>query len=237
MPRLPQAAVAFDCSDKRIRETWTPKRARDLANVPSPFRALLIGPPGGGKSTVAKNLLIHQRKRFDELYVVHEDYREDGTGTTEYDDADPSQMLGDVPPLEYWNEVCAGDDPDGPPVKRLVILDDLELTSANRERLRNLAITFRYLSSHKRISVILCHQSWFDLPTVIKKCSNIFVLWKPRATSEYSLLDNRCGLPKETLRMLFKDIAPGARDSIMIDHSEGSPAPLRLNIWQPITLD
>ena len=39
-------------------------------------------------------------------------------------------MLGDVPPLEYWNEVCAGDDPDG--LKRLVILDDLELTGANK---------------------------------------------------------------------------------------------------------
>ena len=217
-------------------ETWTPKRAQDLSNVPSPFRALLIGPPGGGKSTVALNLLIHQRKRFDELYVIHEDYREDGTGSTEYDHADPTQSLSDVPTLEYWNEVCAGDDPDGPPVKRLVILDDLELTSANRDRLRNLAILFRYVSTHKGMSVILCHQSFFDLPGVIKKCSNAFILWKPRSNSEYALLDNRCGLPKGSLRALFRDVAPGDRDSIMVDHTAGSPAPLRLNIWTPIEI-
>lgn len=237
MPRLPQEVVAFDCSDKKIRESWTPKRARDLANLPSPFRALLIGPPGGGKSTVAKNLLIHQRKRFAELYVIHEDYREDGTGTTEYDDADPTAMLGDVPPLEYWNDVCAGDDPDGPPVKRLVILDDLELTSANRERLRNLAILFRYVSTHKGMSVILCHQSFFDIPSVIKKCANVFVLWKPRASSEYALLDNRTGLPKGTLRRLFEEVAPLETDNITIDHTAGSPAPLRLNIWRPISIE
>ena len=169
--------------------------------------------------------------------MVHEDYREDGSGTTEYNDADPTAMLGDVPPLEYWNEVCATDDPSGPPVKRLVILDDLELTGANRERLRNLAILFRYVSTHKGMSVILCHQSFFDLPGVIKKCSNLFILWRPRANSEYALLDNRCGVPKGTLRMLFDEVAPGERDSIMIDHTANSPAPLRLNIWQPISID
>ena len=64
-----------------------------------------------------------------------------------------------------------------------------------------------------------------------------FVIGKPRATSEYALLDNRCGLQKGTLRVLFKDIASGERDSVMIDHSSGSPAPIRLNLWQPISID
>ena len=132
-------------------------------------------------------------------------------------------MLGDVPPLEYWNELRAGDDPDGYPVKRLAIVDDLELTGANKERLRNLAILFRYVSTHKGMSVLLCHQSFFD--------------WRPRATSEYALLDNRCGLPKGTLRMLFKTIAPGEQDSIMIDHTPNSPAPIRLNIWTKVEID
>ena len=86
------------------------------------------------------------------------------------------------------------------------------------------------------MSVILCHQSFFDVPAVVKKCANVFILWKPRASSEYALLDNRCGLPKGSLRAMFKDIAPGERDSIMIDHTANSPAPIRLNIWTPVEI-
>ena len=235
MPRLPQAIVPFDCSDKKISEGWTPKRARDLANLPSPFRALLIGPPGVGKSTVVKNLLIHQRPRFDELIIIHEDHRADGSGTTEYDDCDPTHMLGDIPSLEAWGELCAGDDPDLPK-KRLVVLDDLEFSRADKTRLQNLAVLFRYVSSHKGMSVALLHQSFFDTPTIVKKCSNFICLWRPRANSEYALLDNRCGLGKGTLRMLFDEVAPGERDSVAVDHTPNTPAQLRLNIWQPIEL-
>ena len=220
MPRLPQSVIAFECSDKRVKETWTPSRARDLANIPSPFRALLIGPPGVGKSTVIKNLLVHQRPRFNELIIIHEDHREDGSGSTEYDDCDATHMLADVPPLEYWSELCAGDDPDGPPVKRLVVIDDVEFERADKTRIQNLAVLFRYVSSHKGMSVALLHQSFFHVPT-----------------SEYALLDNRCGLPKGTLHMLFKTIAPGEQDSIMIDHTPNSPAPIRLNIWTKVEID
>src|SRR4051794_28078512 len=44
----PQAIVPFDSSDKRLKEKWTAERAKDLANLPCPFRMLLLGPPGGG---------------------------------------------------------------------------------------------------------------------------------------------------------------------------------------------
>src|SRR4051794_16267910 len=122
----PQAIVPFDSKDKRLKEKWTADRAKDLGNLPSPFRMLLLGPPGGGKSCVIKNIVIHQRPRFQEVYVIHEDHSGDPDvpGTTEYDDLDPTLMMSEVPDLHFWNEVCANDDPDAPPVKRLVILDD-----------------------------------------------------------------------------------------------------------------
>ena len=64
--------------------------------------------------------------------------------------------------------------------------------------------------------------------------ASVYVIWKPRAYSEVHMIENRCGLKKDTLKELFNTIATGHRDSITVDLSENSPAKLRLNIWQPI---
>ena len=118
--------------------------------------------------------------------------------------------------------------------KRAIILDDLEYLSANKQRLKNLAILFRYASSHKKVTIYLAHQSFFDTPILVKKMSNIYILWKPRSTSELGLDENRTGLKKDTLKTLFKTVATKFRDSIMIDLTENSPCKLRLNIWQTL---
>ena len=229
----PQKVVPFECSDKRIEEKWTPERAKDLANFPYPFRMLLLGPPGGGKSTLLKNIVIHQRPRFQEVYVIHEDHSDDpeAPGTTEYDDLDATMILNEVPNLKFWNERCA-DDEGGPPVKRLVILDDLEMKGA--ERLKNLQTLFRYVSSHKNFSLGMAHQNFFGLEPVIKKCSNIFVVWRPRDRDEIGRIEKRVGLDKGALKDIFDAVAPNDYDSICVDHTRNSPAPLRLNLWTPI---
>jgi hypothetical protein len=42
-----------------------------------------------------------------------------------------------------------------------VIVDDVEYTSASKQRLKDLAILMRFASSHKNLSVIVSHQSFF----------------------------------------------------------------------------
>jgi hypothetical protein len=62
--------------------------------------------------------------------------------------------------------------------------------------------------------------------------ANIYIIWKPRARNEISMIENRVGLEKGTLRKLFDKVAIGHRDSICIDLTENSPAKLRMNIWE-----
>ena len=145
----PKKIVPIKCADKIGVEHWTPERARDLGNFPSPARILLLGPCGVGKSTLIKNLILHARPRFKEVYIIHED----ADATKEYDDLEPTDKFNEVPDLNFWNY-------DGPYIKRAVIVDDLELTSAHKERLKNLAIMFRYASTQGfndlfRASIIL----------------------------------------------------------------------------------
>lgn len=226
--------IRFGCADKTLKESWT--AGRDLANFPSAFKLLLIGPPNCGKSTLSKNIVIHQRPHFDEVFVAHADCEL----TREYDDLEPDAMFSEIPSLDFWDSLPTEiDDPitkKTRPIKRLIIIDDIEFTKAPKARLQNIALLFRYISSHKGVSVILGHQSFFDLPPLVKKMTDIFVIWKPRARSELAIIENRVGMDKGELLDLFNKHCKDARDSICVDHTRGSPAPLRLNIWNRLDM-
>lgn len=221
----PKAIMPIKNADKVGVERWTPER-KDIGNFPSPARILLLGPCGVGKSCLIKNLILHARPRFQEVFLIHED----AFSSHEYDDLEPTEKFDEVPPLSFW-------DYDGPYRKRAVIVDDLELTSAHKERKKNLAIMFRYASTHKGLTIYFAHQSFFDVPPLIKKMSDVFILWRARARNELQMIENRVSLPKGSLKQLFDTIAKGHKDSICIDLKEGTPAKLRLNIWSPIELE
>ena len=221
----PKRIIAIKNKDKVGHESWNDTRKKDIGNFPSPSRILLLGPCGVGKSTVIKNLILHQRPKFEEVYLVHED----AEFTKEYDDLEPTEKLDEVPAIDFWEL------PEGTPyIKRAVIIDDLELTSANKERMKNLAILFRYCSTHKGLTVYFAHQSFFDVSSLVKKMANVYILWKPRAYSELAMIENRVGYPKGTLKDLFQSVAASHRDSICVDLTENSPCKLRKNIWDKI---
>lgn len=227
IPKAPREIIPIKCADKKGVEHWSTKSHNsDLGNFPAPIRMLILGPPNVGKSTLIKNIIIHAMPRYQEVYLIHED----ADYSKEYDDLEPTQKMSDIPHLNFWEY-------DGPHKKRCVIIDDLEYTASNKERLRNLAVLFRYASSHKGLSIILAHQSFFDTPPLVKKMSNVFVIYKPRARNEISLIENRVGLPLGMLDDLFDTVATGFNDSICVDLTKNTPAPLRLNIFQPIEID
>jgi len=226
MPTPFKEIHAIKNPDKQGAEFWNKSRAKNIGNFPSPQRILLLGPCGVGKSTLIKNLIMAQRPMFQEVYLIHED----AGYTKEYADLECTEEMNEPPDISFW-------DTDGPFKKRAVIVDDLELTSAHKERLKNLAIMFRYASTHRGLTIYFAHQSFFDVMTLIKKMASVYIIWKPRAYTEINMIENRCGLKKDTLKDLFKTVATGHRDSICVDLSENSPAHLRLNIWQPIQMD
>ena len=136
LPQIPKEIMPIKCSDKVGSESWNEEQAKNIGNFPSPSRILLLGPCGVGKSCLIKNLILQQRPRFQEVYLIHAD----AFISKEYDDLQPTEKFTDIPDISFW-------DRDGPHIKRACIIDDLEFTAANKTRLQNLALLMRYVST------------------------------------------------------------------------------------------
>jgi hypothetical protein len=159
---------------------------------------------------------------FREVYIVHGD----GDCTTEFDDIEPTSMMNEFPPIEFF---------DGE-VKTLLIIDDVEFSSLSKEQMARLNKIFRYGSSHKNITVYVSHQSFFDLPLLVRKLCNVYVLWKPRSVMELKTIANRVGYTSTQLEYIFENECDEYRDSLCIDLHINAPAILRKNLWEPFEL-
>jgi hypothetical protein len=224
--------------EKVPHETWADKKkraekkgrefgAKDRANFPCPSRLGLFGPPGVGKTTCIANILDAADPPYDELYVIHGD----AAHSEEYDALKPAAVLGDVPGVDFWRSLPQN---EKKPIRRIIVVDDLEVTKCPRQRLENLGILFRYVSTHLGITTCWVYQSLFDTPAIIRKMLSVFVLWRPHSRQEITTAENRVGLEAGTLTELFRELCPGHRDSICIDLSPDSPAKLRLNLFRKI---
>ena len=214
--RLPNKLIVLKNKDKAFHETWTTSSGRqcNALNVPHPFRALCLGKPNVGKGVVIKNLILRQKPYFEEIYCIHPD----GRYTEEWKDVD-AIMLSDIPPPDQFEGK----------VKTLVILDDLELQNLGREQSAYLDRLYGYCSTHKNISVICANQDFFSIPSIIRRCSNLFVLWKSHDLDSMNFIAKKVGLTKEEFRYLFRHFINKKRDSLWIDLTDNTPYPLRKN--------
>ena len=218
--KLPKELIDIKNVDKGFTEKWTPSRAKDIANIPHPSRVCLIGQPSCGKSFVMKHMLLHQRPMFKELYIIHGD----STCTHEFDDLEPTLMMDSFPPIDFWDSK----------VKTCLFVDDFELSNASKEQIARINKTFRYVSSHKNVTIYVSNQNFFELNSLIRKLCNVFILWKPRSTIELKMISNRIGLKPEQLEYIFENICTGHRDSLTVDFNHNSPALFRKNLFEKI---
>jgi hypothetical protein len=216
--KLPKKILIIKNEDKTFHEKWT--EGRDELNIPHPFRAVLMGPPGKGKTNIIKNLLLRQDPPFKEVIVVHCD----ADFTKEYDDIDPSALMGKIPPKEFFD----GED------KTLVILDDLDFKNMKGNEKTRLNRLYGNWSTHKNISVALCSQDTFQVPPIVRRCSNFWILWKGLDIQSLQQISKKVGMRNNKLEDLFDIHVKKDHDAIWIDLTKNTPYPLRLNGYKLI---
>ena len=225
---LPKEIIPLKNVDKSDHEHWDELHKRNICNWPCPTRFCVIGPCGVGKTNLSKNILLNARPLYDQVILIHPDIEV----SREWDDIEPTDCLQKIPPLSYFDSII---DPDNK-LKSVCVIDDIEFSGTNKDELHNLGLLMRYLSTHRNMSIIFSHQSWFDVPPIVKKMSNVYIVYKPKASNELTMIENRCGAEKGLFKFLFDNVASGYRDNICYDLTENTPAKLRLNLFKVIEI-
>ena len=113
--------------------------------------------------------------------------------------------------------------------KNLLIVDDYDFVSLSKNELANLRSLFKYASTHKGISIIIATQDFFNVPSLIRRLSDVYFIWKGSCDldSLYQI-GRRVGFTKSEFKQLM-DMCTSKFDNICIDFTVGSPAPVRFN--------
>ncbi len=217
---LPNRLIPIHNEDKEFHERW--KKGRNMLNFPHPFRMVAMGKPNCGKTTVVKNIIMRAEPPFTRIVVCHCDPE----NTKEYNDLGDITMLSEIPTPQEW---------EGDEEKTLVILDDMEFKGMGKEQKRNLDRLFGYVSTHKNISCILTAQDTFNIPTIVRRCSNLWVVWKCEDIDSMSMIARKAGILPKTFKKIFDTLLPGTRDSLWIDNTDSSPYKLRKNGYELIS--
>ena len=216
---LPNRLVVMPNADKDWHEHWF--KTRNLLNKPHPFRAIITGPPGSGKTLIIQNMVSRAQPPFERVIVLHADPEQ----TREYAGIN-AEMMNIIPAPDSW---------DGEQ-KTLCIIDDLEIRQLPKEQKRNLERLFSYVSTHRNVSIIMTSQDAFNIAPNIRRSANIFILFKIRDVDSLMTIARKIGIPKQMMRDLMK-LLKKKHDSLWLDTTAGSPIPFALNGFTEISVD
>ncbi len=228
---LPKRLLYIPSIDKDFIEKWT--KNRDPLDLPASFRIILCGKPGCSKTMMVKNIVMRiqaSKKPFKRIIVLHQDKR-----AREYNDID-ADVITELPENDFWmgyededdeEEIDPKEVPNRP--KTLMIIDDICFRDMHKRQTVLLDRLCGFISTHCNVSLAVLNQDVFAIDSIIRKCCNVWCIWKPSDNDQLMTISRRCGMKSKDLEYLFDKYAPGELDSIMVDQTPRTPYPLRLN--------
>ncbi len=221
--RLPQELIYIPNADKKFHEKW--EDGDDLLDFPHPVRILLAsgGKPNLRKTNSLKNIICRQSPPFEKIYLIHCG----GKITKEYEDFNV-ELLDEIPD-PYDEEIF------DPEKKTLLILEDLNFKDGfSRIQRKKIDRIYGYTSTHQNLSIMTTSQGFFAIPHMVRLMSNVLVLWRSADLDSMETIRRRVDLKKEDWYYILDNFLKKPYDSLWIDNTKNSPAPLRLNGYQII---
>ena len=81
----------------------------------------------------------------------------------------------------------------------------------------------------------MCAQDAFNIPPIVRRCSNLWVMWKCPDLDAMSAVSRKSGMSSKNFNSIFNQLMCDTHDSLWIDMTSKSPYPLRKNGYTQIT--
>lgn len=227
----------LDNPDKVSNEKWF--CGRDLANIPSPFRALFLSYPSGGKTCLIQNILLKAQPYYKKIYLCHPEL---STSTDDTDSEDDGSFDGKVREYKHIDYTPLYDFPKpsffktDDDEKQILICDDVELRNLTKEQKKRLNKICSFASSHYNLSVIIASQDSFSqLNVALVRFMNIFCVWKYNDLNYMRMLLNRMGILKKEIDNILEHMKNyDQHDFLCIDRTPNTPFRFRKNMYMPV---
>lgn len=177
-----------------------------------PFRIIIVGNSGSGKTTIALNIISKMKDTFDYIILCCQNANEPLyqylKSKVKEEQLTICEGIAELPNFNELDEEC----------QYLVIFDDLcNESSKDHKQIKELFLRGRKLANG--VSMMYLTQSYFAVPKIIRLNSTNVILKKLSSMRDMNLIlsDFRLDISKEQLQRMYKECTSEFQNFFQID--------------------
>jgi len=182
----------------------------DTHHIKLPFRMIIAGNSGSGKTQTLLNLLYNMPDTFEKIFIVTKNkdeplynYLEDKLGKQGLSIKEGLTELPDLDALDKEQN-------------NLIVLDDLVNEPAKQQR----PIADYFIRARKKnASLIYISQSFYAVPKLIRDNISYLIIKQVSSMKNLTMIARECslGIDKNQLKKIYDDATKSKQDFLMID--------------------
>jgi hypothetical protein len=182
----------------------------DVHHIKLPFRMIIAGNSGSGKTQTLLNLLYNMPDTFEKIFVVTKNkdeplynYLEDKLGK---EGLSIKEGLSELPDLDSLDKTQ----------NNLIVLDDLVNEPLKQQR----PIADYFIRARKKnCSIIYISQSFYAVPKLIRDNISYLIIKQVSSMKNLTMIARECslGIDKSQLKKIYDDATKVKQDFLMID--------------------
>ena len=198
---------------KKMPKKYLPKQHNphyETHHIKLPFRLIIAGNSGSGKTQTLLNLLNIMPDTFEKIRIVTKNkdeplynYLEDKLKDFDFKIDEGIHSLPDLDSLDKT-------------VNNLIVLDDLVNESAKAQR----PIADYFIRARKKnCSIIYISQSYYAVPKMIRDNISYLIIKQVSSMKNLTMICRECslGIDKKELKKIYEDATQSKQDFLLID--------------------